>query len=266
MTDAIIESKISTNSEVTKFSRRILSLFGEKQYSKANDYFYNNLSSFSYLFDRRFVIEGVLSNARYSKNIYKNDKTSSLNHKKFCKNLYDFGKLVRRQQTRRFALHDWEWDSIYVTNAGYGSLINYRLLIEIHNNNIYNIVRNYNLSDALNYINHASLLFSGIWTSDFEYDIYKINSLNLPDEMKYYKISQSLNKMLYKNGVYKDTMVNIVYTPKDYESVPHTREEILRYSRTKKRTSINEISEVITTKKNTNKEQGESNVGRNNIF
>lgn len=205
------ESESMSNfNDVTGFYKNLLHMFGRNQYILAEAYFYSRLGLFRRFFDRRFYIRCSINQMR-----------PQHRHRKFLKDLWEFGRCIKRNQKKNI-----EYE-IGVVNIGYGKLLDFNILKQIHNENL--VERGMDLD----YLYHYCILISGSWTDDFMNEILELYTRDSTNSEKYYLVTSLLEKSMYETNTFKREFKELNIEPDDILTVPHTVDEMIRYRKEK---------------------------------
>lgn len=201
------ESESMSNfNDVSNFYKTLLRLFGERRYDHAESYFYSRIGFFRRFFDRRFYLRSAINTLR-----------PQHRHRKFLKDLYEFGRCIKRNQSKKIEYEPG------IVEVGFGKLLDFNSLKRIHNENL--ILRGMDLD----YFYHYCILISGSWTEEFTKEILEIYVSDATSSDKYYLLTSLLEKSMYETSTYKKEFIELNVQPRDPNEVPRDLSELLKY-------------------------------------
>lgn len=240
--------QISNYTDVNSFLSRILSKFGERDYEGARKMFYAALGNYSRFFDDKYIIRCAYSEFQYNKNNpeYKYDpdfkieeKTHrQLLHMKFCDDLFQFSKLIFRQNKKGFNYSEnMEYGKSYFKVLGFTRLVDYKLLYQKFEIDVSRIASSSSSIELLDYMYHVSFLFGGLWRNETAEILSDIYTSNEKEELKFYRVQSEISLCMSVFGVFRPPLYVEIIVPKDPESVPRSANDTLLYYAEKNRSS-----------------------------
>ncbi|MDO5835628.1 MAG: hypothetical protein Q4P17_03895 [Methanobacterium sp.] len=228
LNDDSIQNKISNYNDVNSFLSRLLYKFSEREYEKSRKMFYGSLSNFSRFFDFEFLTNCTYHQFLFSESNNPKSAAHILAHKKFCSDLFEFSRLIFRQNKKRFEYSSSMcYGESYLQEMGYARIVDFKTLYIKHEADLAYLSSTYNPSDLFDYICHVIFLFGGLWRNE-SLEIF-LDTLESTDnvESKFYKMQFELSMCMTSFGVFKPPHIIEIILPKT-DDVPHTKEEVLK--------------------------------------